>query len=69
MPKSTKIVKKDGVIHRQKVPMKMRIGTRKSGQSAMAMSNDELKSVLESNDKTKWHPKARTVLALRGVEI
>ena len=67
MPKSTKVTKKDGIIHRQKVPMKLRIGTRKGGKSAVAMSNDELKSVLESKDKRKWHHKARTVLASRGV--
>jgi len=67
MPKSTKVVKKDGAIHRYKVPMKMRIGTRKGGKSAIAMSNEELLSVLTSSDKRKWHKHARTVLASRGV--
>ncbi len=67
MPKSTKVTKIDGVIRRQKVPMKLRIGTRKSGKSAIAMSNEELQAVLESNDKRKWHYRARSVLEARGV--
>ncbi len=67
MPKSTKVTKKDGVIHRQKVSMKMRIGPRKSGTSALAMSTEELLAVLEVSDKSKWHQKARTVLVSRGV--
>jgi len=67
MPKSTKVTKHDGAIHRQKVSMKLRIGTRKSGKSAVAMSTEELQAVLESSDKRKWHTKARTVLATRGV--
>lgn len=69
MPKSTKVTKKDGVIHRQKVAMKLRIGTRKNGKSAIAMSNEELLAVLEVSDKSKWHHKARTVLATRGVAL
>ena len=67
MPKSTKVTKIDGVIHRQTVPMKLRIGTRKHGKSAHAMSNADLQAVLESTNKRKWHPHARTVLAARGV--
>jgi len=55
MPKSTKVTKKDGAVHRQKVSMKLRIGTRKGGKSAVAMSNTELQAVLESTDKRKWH--------------
>jgi len=66
MPKSTKVTKKDGVIYRQKVPTRLRIGTRKSGKSAISMSNDDLRSVLESANQRKWHQNARTVLAARG---
>ena len=65
MPKNTKVTKIDGISHRQKVQSKLRIGTRKSGQSAITMSNAELQAVLESKDKRKWHHKARTVLAMR----
>jgi len=67
MPKSTKVTKKDGAVRRQKVSMKLRIGTRKGGKSAVAMSNEELRATLESKDKRKWHNRARTVLAARGV--
>ena len=67
MPKNTKVTKIDGVIHRQKVPAKLRIGTRKHGRSAMTMTTTDLQAVLESSDKRKWHQSARTVLASRGV--
>lgn len=65
MPKSARVTKIDGIIRRQKVPMKLRIGSRKSGKSAIAMSNAELFAVLESPDKRKWHSKARAVLTKR----
>ena len=67
MPKSTKVTKLDGILHRQRVPMKLRIGTRKGGKSANAMSNEDLRAVLESKDKRKWHNNARVVLEARGV--
>lgn len=67
MPKSTRVTKIDGIVHRQKVPMKLRIGTRKGGQSAIAMSNADLLAVLVSSDKRKWHHHARTVLMARGL--
>lgn len=66
MPKSKKVTKIDGRTIRHKNPMKLRIGTRKAGKSALAMSNDELKAVLESKDKRKWHHRAQVVLAQRG---
>ena len=67
MPKNTKVIKIDGITHRQKVQTKLRIGARKSGQSAITMSNAELQAVLESKDKRKWHQRARTVLAQRAM--
>ena len=67
MPKNNKVTKVDGHIKKQRVPSKLRIGTRKGGKSGIAMSNVELQSVLESNYKRKWHQTARTVLKMRGV--
>jgi hypothetical protein len=67
MPKNNKVSKHDGNIFKQKVPAKLRIGTRKSGKSAIAMSSAELQAVLESNDKRKWHYRARKVLRQRGI--
>lgn len=67
MPKNNKVTKVDGHVKKQKVPAKLRIGTRKSGKSGVAMSNTDLQAVLESKDKRKWHHTARTVLNMRGV--
>jgi len=67
MPKNNKVTKVDGHIKKQRVPSKLRIGTRKGGKSGIAMSNADLQSVLENNDKRKWHHNARTVLNMRGV--
>ena len=67
MPKNNKVTKVDGHIKKQRVPSKLRIGTRKGGKSGIAMSNADLQSVLEHNDKRKWQHHARTVLNMRGV--
>ena len=67
MPKNNKVAKVDCHVKKQKVPAKLRIGMRKSGKSAIAMSTADLQAVLESNDKRKWHDNARTVLKMRGV--
>lgn len=48
---------------------KLRIGTRKSGKSALIMSNDELIAVLDDANKKRYHHKARTVLLNRGVKL
>ena len=69
MPKSKKTIKIDGRTIHHKNPMKLRIGTRKTGKSALAMTNDELHAVLQSNDKRKWHNRARQVLQSRGVDL
>ena len=66
MPKSKKTIKIDGRTIHHKNPMKLRIGTRKTGKSALAMSTAELLAVLEVKDKRKWHDRARTVLRARG---
>jgi len=53
MPKSKKVTKVDGHTVRSKNPMRLRIGTRKTGKSAVQMSTPELQAVLEENDKRK----------------
>ena len=67
MPKSKKTTKVDGRTIQHKNPMKLRIGTRKAGKSAITMTTAELQAVLENKDKRKWHNNARTVLQTRGV--
>ena len=69
MPKNNKVTKHDGVIHKQRVPAKLRIGSRKGGRSAHAMTNEALLAVLKSKDQSKGHPAARTVLSQRGVTV
>jgi len=67
MPKNNKITKINNNIHKQKVPAKLRIGTRKTGKAANAMKTAELQAVLEAKDKSRWHQSARTVLRMRGI--
>lgn len=66
MPKNNKTVKHDGRLFKQKVPARLRIGTRKSGTSAHSMSNEALLAVLDNKSQAKWHSDAQTVLNLRG---
>ena len=51
------------------VRRKFRIGNAKGGKSALQMSTEDLKEVLNSDTKKKFHSNARTVLRMRGVEI
>ncbi len=67
MPKNRKIIKKNGIIYKFKVPATLRIGTRKNGISAHRMSTDALKEVMETANKKRWRNNARSVLALRGI--
>jgi len=48
---------------------KFRIGTRKGGKSALQMSSDDLKAVLNDTNKTKFHSNAISVLRMRGIEV
>ena len=66
MPKSKKTTKIDGRTVHHKNPMKLRIGTRKTGKSAVAMTTADLLAVLGSKDKRKWHDNARAALRSRG---
>lgn len=69
MPKRRNVVKINDRVNKLRVPMKFRIGTRKSGKSGFLMTNKELLDVLESKDKKRWHNNARSVLAIRGVTV
>jgi len=69
MPKRVRARKVDNRIIRTNLPHKFRIGTRKSGTSAVTMSTEDLKTVLETAGKGRWHQNARTVLATRGVTV
>ena len=70
MPKQKKTWKDaSGAIHKQKVCTKFRIGTRKSGKSALLMSDEELLAVLDDKNKKRYHAKALTVLGKRGVYV
>lgn len=70
MPKNrTKKKNENGAIIVTRPNPKFRIGSRKGGKSALLMSNDELIAVLDDSNKKRYHAKARTVLANRGVTI
>jgi len=69
MPKNRKITKDGNRTIVLKVPNKLRIGTRKSGTSALHMTTEALKDVLTKKDNSRYHNKARTVLAMRGVIV
>jgi len=62
MPKSRKVVKKEGRIFKSNVATKFLIGTRKGGVSANLMSNEALQKVLDNKDQAKYHSSARAVL-------
>jgi len=66
MPKSRKVTKKDGVIHKQDVATKFKIGNRKTGTAAHLMSTAQLEAVIEDDNRKKFHNKARQVLAKRA---
>jgi len=69
MPKNRKVTKVDHRVIRQNTPRKMRIGNRKSGVSAFGMTIEALKAVLGRTDQSRYHNKARAVLAMRGVTV
>lgn len=69
MPKNNKISKVNGLIVKQKVASKFRIGNRKSTKSANAMSNAALLAELENNNHRKSKNKIIAVLRNRGVAI
>ena len=66
MPKSNKVIKKDGRHFTQKVATKFKIGNRKTGTAANLMSTAQLEAVLEDSNRKKYHNKARQVLATRA---
>ena len=66
MPKSRKVTKKDGIVHKQNVATKFLIGNRKTGMSANLMSNSALEAVIADKNRKKFHNKARQVLAIRA---
>jgi len=67
MPKGRKVIKNGNTIHRFNVRRKFRIGSRKTGTSALQMTTEALKTVLGRVDQKRYHAKARTVLAMRGI--
>lgn len=69
MPKNRKVIKNGNTVTVLSVPSKLRIGTRKSGTSALLMTTEALKDVLTKKDNSRYHNKARTVLAMRGVTV
>ena len=66
MPKSNKIVKRDGRQYKEKASTKFKIGNRKTGTSANLMSVAALEAVLKDSNRKKFHGKARQVLAMRA---
>lgn len=70
MPKNVSTTKTaSGATVKRRPYHKFRIGTRKSGKSALMMSNDELKDVLNDKNKKRYHSKAAQVLKARGIEV
>lgn len=69
MPKSRRVVKNANAIHKYNVLRKFRVGTRKDGTSALRMTTDVLKAILEKADMRKYHQNVKTVLAMRGLTI
>ena len=69
MPKNSKTNKHDGRLFKQRVSATLRIGSRKSGVSAHAMTTEALLTVLTNKDQTRYRKDAATVLTLRGVEF
>lgn len=56
-----------GIIHSRPCS-KFRIGTRKSGKSALLMSTEDLQALLQDEGKRRYFAKAVAVLKLRGIE-
>jgi len=69
MSKNNKVTKIAGILHTQKVASAFRVGSRKLGKSAHAMSSDALLSVLADKSQSKFHKSAADVLSLRGVDL
>ncbi len=70
MPKNRRRTKmQNGVIKHERPRTKLRIGTRKTGKSALHMSSDDLKAVVNNIDMKRYHDKARMVLAKRGIQV
>lgn len=68
MPKTTVTIKVGDRNVMKPVQPKFRIGPRKSG-SAHLMSNDDLLQIITDPNQTRYAPKAKQVLKLRGVSI
>ena len=70
MPKNKTTSKTaNGRVIKNRPASRLRIGNRKSGRSALQMTNEELIKVLTDKNKTKYKTKAMTVLNKRGVDI
>ena len=70
MPKNRKASKTaSGAIVKNRPPHKFRIGTRKSGTSALVMSSKALLEVLTDSNKKKWRTNAIEVLKMRGIQV
>ncbi len=70
MPKNiVKVKNSAGAIVKTRPMKKFRIGTRKSGKSALLMSNDELMNVINDNGKKRHRNKAIKVLRMRGILV
>lgn len=70
MPKNISRVKTaNGAVVMKRPCSKFRIGSRKGGKSALLMTSDELKDVLNDQSKKRYHAKAVAVLRMRGVEV
>jgi len=67
MPKNRKSIKANGIISTINVASKLMIGSRKSGTSAMLMSNKRLLEVLDDESSKRYWDNARTVLNSRPV--
>jgi len=66
MPKNKSSSKSaTGAITRSRTAHKLRIGTRKSGKSALLMSTDALLAVLEDKEAASDHLNAKTALLSR----
>jgi hypothetical protein len=71
MPKMKKRAKGAPASSAISVRRKFRIGNAKGGKSALQMSTEALKEVLNNDNKSmkKFHKNARNVLAQRGIRV
>ncbi len=70
MPKNrTRTKSSTGAIIHSRPCSKFRIGTRKSGKSALLMSTDELRAVLADGTKRRYFAKVIAVLKMRGINV